>query len=249
MKIGDFDVRRIGLGTNRLTHTKENVSFIKQAVTAGLQMIDTAHLYTGGESEETIGEALRPQPPGVLVASKVGFRGARPDALRTEIDESLSRLRTDTISLLYLHRVDAETPIEESLAVIKDCQDRGVVKHAGISQVDVRQIERARKVVEVAAVQNHYNLGERKYEDVVDYCEREGIAFVPFYPLRAGRTPAVEEIARKHQATPEQVMLAWLLQRSPVMLPIPGTLSFEHLKQNLGALDVQLTEREFESLA
>jgi pyridoxine 4-dehydrogenase len=251
MKIGDVDVRRIGLGTNRLTHTKETVAFIKAAVAAGVQMIDTAHLYTGGQSEETIGEALPPTPEGCIVATKGGFGGAgkgRPEVLRAEIEESLRRLRTDTITLYYLHRVDPKTPIEESLGAIKEYQDRGTILHVGICEVGVELIERARKVVTVVAVQNQYNLAERKYDDVVDYCGREGIVFVPFYPLRAGRSAAVDEIARRHHVTPSQVMLAWLLHRSPAMLPIPGTLSLEHLKENLGALDLELTKPEYESL-
>jgi aryl-alcohol dehydrogenase-like predicted oxidoreductase len=252
VRIGDVDVRRIGLGTNRLTHTRENVAFIKAAVAAGVQMIDTAHLYTGGQSEETIGEALSPMPDGCIVATKGGFAGAgrgRPEVLAAEIEESFERLRTDTIALYYLHRVDVETPIEESLGAIKEYVDAGRISNVGVSEVDVELVERARKVVPIATVQNQYNLAERKWDSVVDYCEREGIVFVPFYPLRAGRSAAVDEIARRHHTTPFQVMLAWLLQRSPAMLPIPGTLSLEHLKENLGALNLQLTKPEFESLA
>jgi pyridoxine 4-dehydrogenase len=252
VKLGDVDVRRIGLGTNRLTHTRDNIAFIKTAAAAGVQMLDTAHLYTGGQSEETIGEALSPVPEGCIVATKGGFGGAgkgRPEVLKAEIEESFRRLRTGTITLYYLHRVDPQTPIEESLGAIKEYQDRGRIRHVGISEVTIDQIERARKVVTVVAVQNQYNLAERKYEDVVDYCEREGIVFVPFYPLRAGRSAAVDEIARRHHATPSQVMLGWLLHRSPVMLPIPGTLSLEHLKENLGALDLQLTKPEYEGLS
>jgi aryl-alcohol dehydrogenase-like predicted oxidoreductase len=251
MKVGDVDVARIGLGTNRLTHTRDHVAFVEAAVKAGVQMIDTAHLYTGGQSEETIGAALSPQPKDVIVATKAGFGGpgrGRPEVLRDEIEESFRRLRVKTITLHYLHRVDPETPIEESLAVIKEFQDRGQIRHIGISEVDVAQIERARKVVDVVAVQNQYNLAERKYDAVVDYCEREGIVFVPFYPLRAGRSATVDAIARKHRASPSQVMLAWLLRRSPVMLPIPGTLSLDHMKENLGALKLELTKAEYASL-
>lgn len=251
MKVGDKDLRRIGLGTNRLIHTPENIAFIRDAVKAGVQMIDTAHLYTGGESELTIGEALSPFPEDVVVATKAGFGGAgrgRPDVLRSEIEESFRRLRTETVELCYLHRVDPETPIEESLGAIKDYLDRGRIRHVGISEVTVEQIERARKVVPITAVQNHYNLAERKYDDVVDHCEREGIVFVPFYPLRAGGGPKVDSMARRHHATPHQVMLAWLLRRSPVMLPIPGTLSRAHLKENLATSGVELTDQDFEAL-
>lgn len=252
MKVGDVDVRRIGLGTNRLNHNPENVALIKAAVAAGVQMIDTAYSYTGGESEQTIGEALSPLPGDVVVATKGGGgpdpgRG-RPEVLRRQIEASLRRLKTGTIPLYYLHRVDVETPIEESLGAIREYVESGRIRQVGISQVDVDQVERARKVVPVAAVQNHYNLAERRWDSVVDHCEREGIAFVPFFPLRAGRDAAVEEIARRHHATAWQVMLAWLLHRSPVMLPIPGTLSLEHLKENLAAEEIELTKAEYETL-
>lgn len=250
VKVGDVEVTRIGLGTNRLTHTQDHVSFIRLAPGAGVRMIDTAHLYTGGQSEETIGEALSPPPKDVVVATKGGFGGdgrGRPEVLSAEIEESLRRLRTETIELYYLHRVDPKTPIEESLGAIKDYVERGRIRHVGVSEVSVEQIERARKVLPVTAVQNQYNLIERRYDDVVAYCEREGIVFVPFYPLRGGGG-RLNEIARRHRATPQQVMLAWLLRRSPVMLPIPGTLSTAHLKENLGALDIELSDEEFTAL-
>jgi pyridoxine 4-dehydrogenase len=251
VKLGDIDVARIGLGTNRLTKTRDNIAFVRAAVAAGLQLIDTAHLYTGGQSEETIGEALSPFPEGCIVATKGGFGGAghgRPEVLRAELEESLRRLRTDSISLYYLHRVDPQTPIEESLATIKEYRDQGKVRHVGISEVGIDQIERARRVLPITAVQNHYNLSERKYEGVVDYCAAEGIVFVPFFPLRGSAGAALTEIARRHGATARQITLAWLLRRSPAMLPIPGTLSLDHLEQNLAALEIELTEAEFEAL-
>jgi aryl-alcohol dehydrogenase-like predicted oxidoreductase len=215
-------------------------------------MIDTAHLYTGGQSEETIGAALDPVPETCIVATKGGFGGAgrgRPEVLRAEIEESLRRLRTDSIDLYYLHRVDPETPLEESLATIKEQREHGRIREVGVSEVGVEQIERARQVVPIAAVQNIYNLSERRYDQVVDYCAREGIAFVPFYPLRGDGGRALGEIAKRHKATPRQITLAWLLRRSPVMLPIPGTLSLEHLRENLAALDIALTDSEFEALS
>jgi aryl-alcohol dehydrogenase-like predicted oxidoreductase len=186
-----------------------------------------------------------------VVATKGGIGGpgrGRPEVLRAEIEESLRRLRVETIDLYYLHRVDPETPIEESLGTIKDYQDRGQIRHVGVSEVSVGQIERARTVVTVAAVQNQYNIAERKYDAVVDYCEREGIVFVPFFPLRGEAPATVAGIARKNQATTQAVMLAWLLRRSPAMLPIPGTLSLAHLKDNLAAMELQLTDAEFEAL-
>ena len=249
MKLGDIDVARIGLGTNRLT--RENIAFVKAAVAAGVQMIDTAHLYTGGQSEQTIGEALSPFPDNCVVATKGGFGGAgrgRPEVLRAELEQSLRSLKTDSIFLYYLHRVDPETPIEESLAAIKEYRDRGKVRHVGISEVEIDQIERARRVVPITAVQNHYNLSERKFEGVVDHCANEGIVFVPFFPLRGHGGATLDEIAGRHGATAQQITLAWLLRRSPAILPIPGTLSLDHLKQNLAALKIELTEKEFEAL-
>jgi len=251
LKVGSVDVARIGLGTNRLRHTPENVAFLRVAVDAGICMIDTAHSYTSGESEETIGAALSPVPAGVIVATKGGIGGpgrGRPEVLRDEIEQSFAKLRSDRIGLYYLHRVDPETPIEESLAAIATYVDEGRIGHVGISEVTVEQIERARRVVPIAAVQNHYNLSERKHEAVVDYCTEHGIVFVPFFPLRGAERPEPAAIARRHGVTPQQVALAWLLRRSPMMLPIPGTLSPAHARENLKALDLTLTDAEFAAL-
>jgi pyridoxine 4-dehydrogenase len=251
LRLGDAEITRIGLGTNRLTNTPANVAFIKEAVAAGVQLIDTAHTYTRGESEATIGEALSPVPDHCVVATKGGSGGpgrGRPEVLHAEIEESLRRLRTDSIGLYYLHRVDPQTPIEDSLATIKEYRDVGKIRYVGISEVSIDEIERARGVVPIAAVQNHYNLSERKYEAVVDYCAREDIVFVPFFPLRGDGGRALAEIAARHGATPVQITLAWLLRRSPAMLPIPGTLSLEHLKEDLAALQIELTDAEFEAL-
>ena len=251
MKVGDVEVGRIGLGTNRLTRTPANVAFIKAAIAAGVRMIDTAHLYTGGQSEETIGAALSPMTEGGVVATKGGFGGAgrgRPEVLRAEIEESLRRLRTDRIALYYLHRVDPQTPLEESLGTIKEYVDKGIIRHVGVSQVDIDQVERARRIVPIVAVQNQYNLTERGSDAVIDYCAAEGIVFVPFFPLRGDGGAALAAIAKRHRATSRQIVLAWLLRRSPAMLPIPGTLSLEHLKENLAAEKIQLTDAEFESL-
>ena len=167
--------------------------------------------------------------------------------LRAQIETSLRRLRTESIALYYLHRVDPQTPLEESLGAIKEYRDAGKIRHVGLSEVGVGEIERGREVVPIAAVQNHYNVSERKHEDVIDYCAGEGIVFVPFFPLRGGGR-ALDEIAARHDATRAQITLAWLLRRSPAMLPIPGTLSLEHLKENLGALEIELTDDEFQTL-
>jgi pyridoxine 4-dehydrogenase len=249
LRLGDTEVARIGLGTNRLTNKPEHVAFVKQAVAAGVDLIDTAHTYTGGGSEAAIAAALSPIPKGLVVATKGGFAPGhgRPEVLRSQIEESLRRLRTDSIPLYYLHRVDPRTPLEESLGAIKEYRDSGKIRHVGLSQVGIQQIERARQLVPIAAVQNHYNLSERRYEDVVDYCAREGIVFVPYFPLHGGGR-ALAEIAGRRGATPAQVALAWLLRRSPAMLPIPGTRSLEHLTENLAALEIELSEAEFQAL-
>jgi len=250
LRLGDTEVTRIGLGTNRLRHTRANVDFIKAAVAAGVDVVDTAHTYAAGESEQTIGAALSPVPEGCVVATKGGWGAGngRPEALRAQIEESLRRLRTDSLALYYLHRVDPETSLEESLGAIEEYRDAGKIRHVGLSQVSTDQIEQARRVVPIAAVQNEYNLSERRYDDVVDYCAGEGVVFVPFYPLRGVGGPALAEIAERHCATPAQIALAWLLRRSPAMLPIPGTLSLEHLKQNLEALEIELSDAEFQAL-
>jgi aryl-alcohol dehydrogenase-like predicted oxidoreductase len=239
---------RIGLGTNRLTNTPENAEFLRAAVAAGLRHVDTAHLYTSGESETAIGAALSPAPDGVVVATKGGYRDGRPEVLRAELDQSLRSLGTERIDLYYLHRVDRAVPLEESLGALAEARDAGKVDRVGISEVSVEQVERAREVVPIAAVQNHYNLAERGSEDVVDHCADQGIAFVPYFPLREGGGAKVSQIAERHGATESQIALAWLLRRSPAMLPIPGTLSLEHLRENLAASQIELSDEEFEAL-
>jgi aryl-alcohol dehydrogenase-like predicted oxidoreductase len=250
LELGDSEVARIGLGTNRLASTPENVAFIQAAVAAGIGPIDTAHTYAGGDSEQTIGAALAADPGRWFVATKGGWGAGNgnPGILQAEIEESLRRLRTDAIDLYYLHRIDPQTPLEESLGAIEEYRERGQIRHIGISEVSVAEIEQARRIVPIVAVQNHYNLSERKHEAVVDYCEAEGIAFVPFFPLRGEGGAALAKIAERHGATPAQITLAWLLRRSPAMLPIPGTLSLGHLQENLAALEIELTEAEFEAL-
>lgn len=213
-----------------------------------MNFVETAHLYNGGESESTIGAELAPFADGLVVATKGGYHpGGGPEGLRAELEQSFERLRVETIALYYLHRVDPETPLEQTLAVLKEYRDAGRIEHVGISEVSVEQIERARSVVPIAAVQNEYSLSERKHDDVVDFCAREGIVFVPFYPL-AGDDPNLREVAERYRASPQQIMLAWLLKRSPAILPIPGTLSIEHLKANLAAREIELADSDFETL-
>lgn len=225
-RLADVEVPRIGLGTNRLADDASGVSFVREAIAAGVRHIDTAHLYTSGASERAIGEALAGGREDVLVATKGGYGGAgqgRPEVLRAQIEQSLRSLRTDSVGLYYLHRVDPQTPLEDSLGAIREYVDRGAIRHVGLSDVTVEQIERARSVVPVAAVQNRYNLADRKHDGVVDHCAAERIAFVPFYPLRGDGS--------------NREKLVWLLRRAPNVLPIPGTLSIEHLRENLAALD------------
>ena len=250
LTLGDTEVTRIGLGTNRLTNTPEHARFIQDAIAAGINHIDTAHLYTGGDSEQAIGAARAPSADGVVVATKGGYKAGegRADVLRSQIEQSLRSLRTDAIELYYLHRVHPDTPLEESLTTIREFVDRGAIRYVGISEVSVAQIEQARTIVPIAAVQNHYNLSERRHDDVVDHCEREGLVFVPFFPLRGDGGRALGEIAGRHGATPSQVTLAWLLRRSPCMLPIPGTLSVDHARENLAALDLDLSDADVEAL-
>jgi pyridoxine 4-dehydrogenase len=249
-RLGDVELTRIGLGTNRLRHTPENVAFVREAVAAGVNFVDTAHSYTGGQSEETIGAALADAPERCVVATKGGWGAGngRPELLREQIEDSLRRLRTDTIALYYLHRVDPETPFEESLGALAEARDAGKIRHVGLSQVGVEEIERARRVLPVAAVQNQYNLADREYDDVVDYCGGEGIVFVAYYPLHGAGGRTLAEIAERHGATPQQVALAWLLARSPAAAPIPGTLSLEHVKENLAALELELGDDELDAL-
>ena len=251
LRIAGLDVPRIGLGTNRLTAADEHVEFVREAVAAGVRHIDTAHTYTGGESEQAIGAALGRTRDDVLVATKGGYGGpgqGRPEVLHAQIEQSLRALRTDAIGLYYLHRVDPDTPLEESLGAIRDHVDRGEIRHVGISAVTVEQIERARRVVPIAAVQNEYSLAARGDDEVVDHCAAEGIPFVAYFPLRGAATPALDAVAARHGVSPTAVRLAWLLRRSPTVLTIPGTLSPAHLRENLEVLEVRLTDEDVAAL-
>jgi aryl-alcohol dehydrogenase-like predicted oxidoreductase len=245
--LGGRELRRVGLGTNRLTDTPENRDFLDRAVGAGVQMIDTAHLYTSGQSETTLGAALAPFGEDLCVATKGGYNSGDPETISSELDQSFERLRTDTIDLYYLHRVDPKVPLADTLAPIADAHKAGRVRNVGLSDVSVEEILLGRSVVPIAAVQNEYSLQERKHDEVLDWCAEEGIAFVPFFPLRGGGKK-VDEIAERLGLTAQAVKLAWLLRRSEVMLPIPGTRDAEHLRANLAALDLDLSDEDYEAL-
>jgi aryl-alcohol dehydrogenase-like predicted oxidoreductase len=246
LRLAGVEVPRVGLGTNRLTTSAEHGDFLREAVAAGVRHIDTAHLYTGGDSEQAIGAALGAGRDDVVIATKGGYRRGegRPEVLRAQIEQSLRSLRTEAIGLYYLHRVDPDTPLEDTRGAIREHVDRGDIRHVGISAVGVDEIERARRVVPIAAVQNEYSVVKRDDDDVVDHCAAEGIAFVPYFPLRGATPAAVEAVAGRHGVTASAVKLAWLLRRSPAMLPIPGTLSLDHLRENLAALDLELTDED-----
>jgi aryl-alcohol dehydrogenase-like predicted oxidoreductase len=248
IRIGATEVPRVGLGTNRLQDTDEHAAFIRGTIDAGIRHIDTARLYSGGHSESAIGAALASgRPDDLVVATKGGYHDSRPETIAREIEESLRQLRTERIDLYYLHKVHDAVSIEDSLGAIVRERDRGRIAHIGVSNVDAAQLKRALAVTQIAAVQNHYNLAHREHDDVLDLCVAEAIPFVAYFPLR-DVTPAAREIAARHGATSTQVALAWLLHRSPTTLPIPGTLSTKHVRENLGALDVELDEDDLAAL-
>jgi len=267
---GDMPVHRLGFGAMRITGTgvwgppqdrDEALAVLRRAIELGVTLIDTAESYGPWVSEELIAEALHPYPADLVIATKGGFdrsgpgaweMNGRPERLRENLHGSLRRLRLDRIDLYQLHRIDPAVPEDDQFGFLRACQRDGLIRHVGLSEVDVAQIERARRYFPVVSVQNRYNLADREWEPVLEYCEREGIAFIPWYPLQVGKVGAqdgaIAEIARDHGATPTQVALAWLLQRSPVMLPIPGTGRRTHLEENMGAAGLRLTQGEFERL-
>lgn len=247
VKLGDREIGRIGLGTNRLKDSEANRAFLRAAAEAGLDFVDTAHLYASGESEATVG-AVFGGDGGPVIATKGGFLSNDTAQLRSEIETSFERLRTETIELFYVHRLHDDAPLEATLGLLREYLDAGRIRHVGLSEVSIGEIDRARSIVPVTAVQNEFSLGERKHEEVIDFCELQEILFVPFFPLRGERGGAVEEIARAHGASANQIKLAWLLQRSPCVVPIPGTLSVEHLRENLAAREIELDASEAETL-
>ena len=266
---GKFTVNRLGYGAMRITgqgiwgepaDRAECLRVLRRLPDLGVDFIDTADSYGPFVSEELIREALHPYRD-MVIATKGGLTRqgpdiwrpvGRPEYLRQCVLMSMRRLGVDRIDLWQLHRIDNKVPREEQFGVIADMQREGLIAEVGLSEVSVEEIEAARKHFPVVSVQNHYNLVRRKYEDVLDYCEREGIAFIPWYPLEAGSLTeeggAVMKIAQRLGATPAQVALAWVLKRSPMMLPIPGTSKVKHLEENVAAAALELTDEEFHTL-
>lgn len=268
---GDLPVRRIGFGAARLlgratwgepADPDAAIAILRRAAALGVDFIDTAEAYGPHVNERLIAEALAPYPPAMVVATKCGLVRTWPDGvphplmqpngsragIRRSIEGSLKRLRLDRIDLYQLHRTDPEIGIERTMEALGELRDEGRVRHIGLSEVSIDEIERARAVAPVASVQNRYSLAEREHEDVLSYCETHGIAFIPWYPLGAGSLSAPDgplaEIAARHDARPGQVALAWLLARSPVILAIPGTTSIAHLEQNVAAATLRLTRQD-----
>jgi pyridoxine 4-dehydrogenase len=257
---GDQRVNRLGFGAMRLPADPGSAhALLRWAVELGVGLIDTAEFYGPGTSERLIAEALWPYPEGLVIATK-GLthppdrwgQPGHPGRLREAVEGSLRRLRTDRISLYQLARIDPTVPATDQFGVLAELREEGKVRHVGLSEVGVDQVQAAQRVVPVASVQNRYSLADRAWEPVLDHCEGEGIAFLPWFPLGAGSLAeaggALGAVARRRQATPAQVALAWLLRRSAVMLPIPGTSSVAHLEENLAASTLRLTDDEFQLL-
>ncbi len=266
----DLTVNRMGFGAMRLTgrgiwgpptDRPEAIRVLRRAIELGVDFIDTADSYGPEVSEEIIAEALHPYPEGLVIATKGGLErpgpdkwvtNGRPDYLRRQLKSSLRRLRVERIDLWQLHRIDEKVPEDEQFDVIREFQQEGLVRHLGLSEVTVAQIKRARRVVPIVSVQNRYNLTDREWEAEVDYSEREGLVFLPWFPLAAGEldeSGPLARVARRHGATPYQIALAWLLAHSPAMLVIPGTSSVSHLEENIRAAEIQLTPEDLEELA
>jgi aryl-alcohol dehydrogenase-like predicted oxidoreductase len=256
---GELDVRRLGFGAMRLptgpgSDRDASLAVARRAVELGVTLIDTAHMYGWGANEELLAEALHPYPDGLIVTTKVGIarsgstagwqHDARPDGLRTQVDHALRRLRVDRIELLQLHRIDPAVPLADQLGALRELRTEGKVGQIGLSEVTVTELDEARKIVDIASVQNRYSLVDREHEPVLAACEAAGIAFLPWRPVAgatSGAAADVAAVATELDATPAQVSLAWLLARSPVILPIPGTGRIAHLEENVAAAELHLS--------
>jgi pyridoxine 4-dehydrogenase len=254
IKIGDLVVNRLGLGTNRIHDDEAAYTLLRSAVDLGVNFIDTAHRYTGGESEKAIGNGLSPYEDGLVIATKGGMEGASREKLESELHQSLTSLQTEQIYLYQLHRVDPSVPLSETMAILKDFQDQGLIKHIGLSEVDVDQLKDATTIAPIVSVQNEYNIINRKHEDLLNYCTDYNIVFIPWFPLGGlmGDAQVVEQkldtLSQKYEASAQQIALAWLLKRSPIILPIPGTTSLDHLKDNLKASQLDLSQEDYVAL-
>jgi pyridoxine 4-dehydrogenase len=267
---GDLTVNRLGYGAMRITgegiwgepkDRNEALRVLRRAVELGVNFIDTADSYGPEVSENLIAEALHPYPKDLIIATKGGFtrsgpnkwaEDGRPEYLRQCVEMSLRRLKVERIDLYQLHRIDPKVPVEESLGALKEFQKAGKILHIGLSEVSTKEIEQAGKTVKVVSVQNQYNLSDRKHEKVLQFCEQQKIAFIPWFPVAAGKLAkpggVLDQAAKKHGVTVAQLSLAWLLYHSPVILPIPGTSSVKHLEENVGSAEVHLSVEEWQAI-
>jgi len=267
----DLPVHRLGYGAMRVTgegvfgppdDREAAIRVLQRVVELGIDFIDTADSYGPYVSEELIAEALHPYPEGLVIATKAGLErpgpgewteNGRPEHLREACEGSLRRLKVERIDLYQLHRIDPDVPAEDQFGTLVELRDEGKIRHIGLSEVGVEEVRQASEHFEVASVQNRYNVADREWDDVVEHCTQEGIAFIPWFPLNtgklaAGEQEAVQRVAEKHGASSAQVALAWLLHRSPVILPIPGTSSIDHLEENTAAASVDLDDEDMATL-
>ena len=267
---GDLPVHRLGFGAMRITgegvwgepkDEAEAKRLLKRSIEIGINFIDTSDAYGPEVSERLIAEALHPYPKGLVIATKGGLTRTgpqqwhpvgRPEYLQQCVEMSLRRLKIDRIDLWQLHRIDPKVPVEESLEPILKLQEQGKIRHIGLSEVKPNEIQQVQKLAKVVSVQNLYNIGDRKHEDTLEYCEQQGIGFIPWFPVAAGKLAQqggpLDKAAKRHDATVSQLALAWLLHRSPVMLPIPGTSSTKHLEENTRAASLQLDSKEWDEI-
>jgi pyridoxine 4-dehydrogenase len=269
-KLGDLEINRLGYGAMQLTGSgvfgevedRENAKRVLQAaVEGGVNFIDTAEAYGPKLNESLIADALHPYQQGLVIATKGGFDrpgpnnwvpNGTPENIRENIEGSLKRLKVDTIDLWQLHRIDQNVNVEETLAPVAEAVKAGKIRYVGLSEVTIEQIKQVQQILPIVSVQNMYNLGERKWENVLDFTDEQGLAFIPWFPLASGPAKMedkIKSIAEKHDATTAQIALAWLLKRSPNILLIPGTKSVQHLQENLKAADIELSDEEYETLA
>lgn len=266
---GEVSVHRLGFGAMRVTgagiwgppkNRTEAIKVLRRAAELGVNFIDTADSYGPNVSEELIAEALFPYPKDLVIATKGGWNrpgpnqwthDATPAHLRKAVEGSLKRLRLERIDVYQLHHPDPVVPLEDSVGTLAQLKSEGKIRFVALSNVTQEHIERARKIVPIVSVQNRYSFADREWDYVVDHCERNGIAFIPWFPLGAGRVGGqiLDQVARAHQATPHQAAIAWLLKRSRIMLPIPGTSSVKHLEENVAAASVKLSDEEFQKLS